>query len=60
VIQSALTATNFAEAGITGAYVFNYANIQTIQQNGSCPNANTTADFANALIAGINAVNGTN
>ena len=60
VIQSALTAANFAQAGITGAYVFNYANIQTIQQNGSCPNANTTADFANALIAGINAVNGTN
>lgn len=59
-IQSALTAAGFAQAGITGAYLFTYGNIQTIQQNGSCSSANTTADYANALIAGINAVNGTN
>lgn len=56
--QQALTAKGFAQKGITAAYLFNYANIQTIQQDGSCPNNNATADYANALIAGINAVNG--
>jgi hypothetical protein len=57
-LQQALTAKGFAQKGITGAYLFNYANIQSIQQSGSCPNDNTTADYANAIIAGINAVNG--
>lgn len=57
-IQDQLTAQGFAVAGTTGAYIFNYANIQSAQQNGACAPNNTTADYANALIAGINAVNG--
>ena len=58
MIYAALfTDPNPDDSGI-GAYIFNYANIQTIQQNGSCAPNNKTSDFANALIAGINAVNG--
>jgi hypothetical protein len=57
-MQDQLTAQGFAVPGMTGAYIFNYANIQSAQQNGNCAPNNTTADYANALIAGINAVNG--
>jgi hypothetical protein len=57
-IQQQLTAAGFAVAGVSGAYIFDYANVQTAQQNGDCAPDNTTSDYANALIAGINAVNG--
>ena len=56
--QQQLTASGFASQGITGAYLFTYGSIQGIQASKGCPGNNSTADYANALIAGINAVNG--
>lgn len=56
-LKKQLTRCCFAEKGITGAYLFAYGGIQTIQQDGSCPQGATTADFANALIEGINEIN---
>ncbi len=57
-MQQQLAANGFAVPGITGAYIFNYAGIQNTRQTDACAPNNTTQDYANALIAGINAVNG--
>jgi hypothetical protein len=58
VMQQQLTAEGFAVPGMTGAFIFDYGSIQKAQQDGTCAPNNTTKDYANALIAGINAVNG--
>ena len=56
--EQQLTAGGFAANGISSAFLFIYSNIQAVQQAGGCNGNNTTADYANALIAGINSVNG--
>lgn len=58
-LQATLSNLSFMTKGAAGAFVYTYSGILQNQQNGTCGPNNTTADYANAIINGITALNGT-
>ena len=52
-LQSLFSDSSLMMPGIAGGFVFTYAGILQNQQSGACAPTNTTADYASAIVNGI-------
>lgn len=55
-LQAKFSDPSLMAPGIAGGFVFTYGGIQTNQQNGTCAPTNATADYASAIVQGIQAL----
>ena len=52
-LQSLFSDSSLMMPGVAGGFVYTYAGILQSQQSGTCAPTNTTADYASAIVNGI-------